>query len=53
MKKTGHTRIDDLNAFGHELAEEHLALVSGGSRPRTKDQTDVKPGGDVQYDYYA
>ena len=51
MEKRRHTRIDDLLTFGHELAEEHLALVSGGRRPRTKDATDVKPGGDVDYDY--
>jgi hypothetical protein len=53
MGRTGHTRIDDLSAFGHQLAEAHLALVSGGSRPSTKDRTEVKPGGDVEYDYYA
>lgn len=30
MKRSEQTRIDNLTASGTELAEEHLALVSGG-----------------------
>lgn len=30
MKKTGHARIDDLTAVGHQIAEEDLSLAAGG-----------------------
>jgi hypothetical protein len=29
MQKAHRTSIDDLNAIGHELSEEHLAIVPG------------------------
>ncbi len=30
MANAGNTHIDDLAAFGDELADEHLPLVTGG-----------------------
>jgi hypothetical protein len=55
MPKSQRTRIENLATLGHELSEAHLRLAAGGrSRwPGTKIRTDVRPGGDVEYDYYA
>jgi hypothetical protein len=44
MHKTEHTRIADLAAAGHELAEEHLRLAAGGAIGFEPTLEDSRPG---------
>ena len=54
MQTKRRTRIDDLAAHGHELAEEHLVMAVGGRGwAHTYIRTYERAGGDVDYDYYA
>jgi hypothetical protein len=36
MRRPRRTSIDDVPAIGHQPAEEHLHLVSGGRMPRSQ-----------------